>query len=248
MGRVDGIERLGRDFARITRPRARTTLFTRAVTTRRVRSTIRRGRWRPSGMVRVRVRVRRSRRRRRRLLLAGLLLSSSWSAWRWPCWPAPALGQARGRGGAARPDGREGRALDHDRIGQARGYVEQARSARRPGAEPRRRARRRRVVGRSPSPAVRSTTSDTSSTRSTRRTSVAELGVQIYPIVSGASARSSSRGQRIDLAMLAGRRRPHVGDRPTPRPGDRRPRPGQRQHTRRRRLDHAPRRPRLSPT
>ena len=151
-------------------------------------------------MVRVKVRVRRSRRHRRRLLLLGLLLvvvvvGVALALLTRPLVSAKHEAEAAQRDLTAAKD-----ALDHDRIGEARSYVEQARTH----------------VDQAQSDAgglggdVWSAIPVAGGAVDDERhlvdaldqgTSVAELGVQIYPTVSGGSAQLV-RGQRIDLAML----------------------------------------------
>ena len=151
-------------------------------------------------MVRVKVRVRRSRRHRRRLLVLGLLLvvvvvGVALALLTRPLVSAKHEAEAAQRDLTAAKD-----ALDHDRIGEARSYVEQARTH-----VDQAQSHAGGLGGDvwSAIPVAGGAVDDERHLVDAldQGTSVAELGVQIYPTVSGGSAQLV-RGQRIDLAML----------------------------------------------
>jgi Protein of unknown function (DUF4012) len=152
------------------------------------------------GMRRVKVRVRRSRRRRRRLLVLGLLGVVILAGVALALLARPLL-SAKSEAKAAQSDLTSAKtALQADRFAQARDYIRQARSH----------------VERAQSDAgglggdvwsvvpVAGTAVDDERhlvDALDQATAVAEVGVKIYPIVSGHSAQLV-RGQRIDLDLL----------------------------------------------
>lgn len=151
-------------------------------------------------MVRVKVRVRRSRRRRRRLVIVGLLLVVVAGGVALALLARPLI-SAKHEAESAQSDLTSAKkALDHDRIGQARSYLRQARSH-----VDRARSHAGGLGGDvwSRVPVAGAAVDDERHLIDAldQGTSVAELGVQIYPIVSGGSAQLM-HGERIDLAKL----------------------------------------------
>ena len=151
-------------------------------------------------MRRVRVRVRTSRRRRRRLLVLGLLLVVVLGGVALALLARP-LVSAKNEARAAQADLTSAKdALDADRIGQARDYIRRARAHV---------DHAQHDVGGlggdvwSVVPVAGTAVDDERHLVDAldQATSVAELGVRIYPIVSGRSAQLV-RGQRIDLDLL----------------------------------------------
>jgi hypothetical protein len=152
------------------------------------------------GMVRVKVRMRRSRRRRRRLIVLGLLLVVLLAGVALALLARP-LVSAKHEAQSAQSDLTAAKdALTNNRVGQARTYIKQARAH----------------VDQAESDAgglggdVWSVIPVAGGAVDDERhlvdaldqgTSVAELGVKIYPIVSGRSAQLV-HGQRIDLKLL----------------------------------------------
>jgi hypothetical protein len=151
-------------------------------------------------MRRVRVRVRRSRRRRRRLIKLGALIAVVLAGVALVLLARPLL-SAKHEAKAAQADLTSAKdALENDKIAQARAYIKQARAH----------------VDRAQSdagglggdvwshiPIAGGAVNDERHLVDAldQTTSVAELGVQIYPIVSGRSA-ALVRGHRIDLTLL----------------------------------------------
>ncbi len=152
------------------------------------------------GMVRVKVRVRRSRRRRRRLAALGVLVVVLLAGVALALLARPLL-SAKHEAKAAQADLTSAKdALDADRIGEARDYIKQAR------AHVDRAQHDAGGLGGdvwSVVPVAGTAVDDERHLVDAldEATSVAELGVQIYPIVSGGSA-ELVRGQRIDLDLL----------------------------------------------
>ena len=152
------------------------------------------------GMVRVRVRVRRSRRRRRRLIFLALLLVVVLAAVALALLARP-LVSAKHEAQAAQTDLTAAKdALSKDRINQARRYVAQARDH-----VEKARDDAGGVGGDvwSVIPVAGGAVDDERHLVDAldQTTSVAEIGVRIYPIVSGSSAQLI-RGQRIDVKLL----------------------------------------------
>ncbi len=150
--------------------------------------------------VRVKVRVRRSRRRRRRLVCLGILLVVMLAGVALAVLARPLL-SAKHQAEAAQRDLTSAKtALAQEHFGQARTYVRQARAhvakahgdAHGLGSE---------VWSRVPVAGGAVEDERHLIAALDQGTSVAELGLQIYPVVSGGSA-ELVRGQRIDLALL----------------------------------------------
>ena len=152
------------------------------------------------GMVRVRVRVRRSRRRRRRLITLGILLVVVLAGVGLALLARP-LVSAKHEAEAAQTDLTAAKnALADKHIGQARRYVKQAR------AHVDRAQEDAGGVGGdiwSKLPIAGGAVDDERHLVGAldQTTSVAEIGLRVYPIVSGDSA-GLVRGQRIDLKVL----------------------------------------------
>jgi hypothetical protein len=158
------------------------------------------GETRHPGMVRVKVRVRRSRRRRRRLIALVVLLLAVVVVVALGLM-ARSLLSARHEALAAQHDLTAAKdAISHDRIGEARSYVAQAR-----GHVDRAHGDADGLAGDvwAKIPVAGQAVDDERNLIGAldETTSVAELGVEIYPIVSGHSA-ALVRGQRIDMKLL----------------------------------------------